>query len=253
MRLLPALRRGVPGGGDFVSLAVAASPAGRSLSRRAWLGSALGGLAAAAPIRLHRGAIGAPAPLRPPGVEDERRFLELCVRCGECFKVCPGPVLHPMEWRRGLEALWTPEAIPERAGCHPECNFCGQVCPTGAIPPLPLSEKKRARMGLAKIDASICLPHAGNADCRLCADECRAAGYNAIEMREIQLNVGDVPEGALSMMELEEMARIEAPFVLAEACVGCGLCEYRCHAANVRQQLILDESAIRVYALSNAK
>jgi ferredoxin len=32
-----------------------------------------------------------------------------------------------------------------------------------------------------------------------------------------------------SELELREMTRIRAPFVNAEACVGCGICQYRCH------------------------
>jgi len=58
-----------------------------------------------------------------------------------------------------------------------------------------------------------------------CFRECRAAGYNTIEMREIALPVGEVPEGVLPPEELEAAGKIKAPFVLAEACVGCGLCE----------------------------
>ncbi len=44
------------------------------------------------------------------------------------------------------------------------------------------------------------------------------------------------------------MSHIEAPFVVREACVGCGLCEYRCHAALVKQEKLLDRSAVRILA-----
>ena len=217
------------------------------VSRRAALGATVLGAAAAATLRLtdrnqSQGLI------RPPGAVAEERFLRLCIRCGECIKACPGPVLHPAGLEVGLDALWTPVAVPSWAGCHQDCNFCGQVCPTGAIRPLPIDEKRKVHMGLAAVNTKTCLPHAGEQDCQLCSDECRAAGYNAITMRVIQLEVGDVPDGAMSALELEEASRILAPFVDAEACVGCGLCEYRCRAVWAKQHGKLKTSAIVVVA-----
>jgi len=189
---------------------------------------------------------GRKTPIRPPGSVAEEQFLKLCVQCGQCVQVCPGPVLHPAGLDAGLEAIWTPIVIPARAACHPDCNFCTQVCPTGAIEPLSLEAKRRFVMGLAKIDTSICLPHCGEEDCRLCVDECAAAGYDAIEMRQIKLDIGEIEEGAFSDMEIEAMSKIEAPFVIADKCVGCGLCEYRCHSRWVKNADSLPRSAIAV-------
>jgi NAD-dependent dihydropyrimidine dehydrogenase PreA subunit len=64
-------------------------------------------------------------------------------------------------------------------------------------------------------------------------------------MREIGLKVGEVPPGVVSEADLEEMARIRAP-VVADRCVGCGLCEHPCHAALVKQRGLLPTSAIVV-------
>lgn len=222
------------------------TPGGPCLSRRAVLGASAAGALAA--VGLAAWPRPRPRLLRPPGSLREDRFLQRCVRCGLCLKVCPGPVLHPAGLSAGLDALWTPVAVPSWAGCHQHCNFCGQVCPTGAIRALPIEAKRRTHMGLAVVNARTCLPHSGRRDCQLCYDECRAAGYNAIEMREIRLEVGDVPEGVMSAAELEAAGRILAPFVKPEACVGCGLCEYRCGAAWAKQQHLLDSSAIVVVA-----
>jgi NAD-dependent dihydropyrimidine dehydrogenase PreA subunit len=194
----------------------------------------------------------AAAPLRPPGSVPERAFLDLCIRCGECFKVCPGPVLHPAGMEHGFEALWTPVAHPEHAGCHQDCNFCTQVCPTGAIQPLELGVKRVTHMGLAVVNLDTCLPfdNANRQECDLCFLECKRAGYNAIEMRPIQLPVDRAALEAqgFSDFEIDEMGTIHAPFVDPDACVGCGICTYRCHTRFVVQEQRLEEAAITIVA-----
>jgi len=225
----------------------------RPLSRRALVASAAAATGTAALVRLSPLAAGPGKPLRPPGSVAEDQFLDLCIRCGECFKVCPGPVLHAAGLEYGWEGLWTPVARPTHAGCHQDCNFCTQVCPTGAIQPLDLAAKRRFHMGLASVDTETCLPlrSQDRRDCDVCYVECRQAGYEAIEMREIQIELNPPPpEGMFSELELSEMSRIRAPFVQAEACVGCGICEYRCHTRNVVQERVLAHSAIRVSAVA---
>lgn len=212
-------------------------------------GMVLGSLGGVMGAGLARGWGDSSRLLRPPGSVAEQEFLRLCVRCGECFKVCPGSVLQPAGLECGLDALWTPVAVMTHAGCHQECNFCTLVCPTRAIRGLSLEEKRRTVMGLAVVDTRVCLPHRGERDCRVCFDECEAAGYHAIEMRAIKLEMGHVPEGAVSEEQLEEMGRIDAPFVDGKKCVGCGLCEYRCQSALVKQQGLLRERAVRVVAV----
>ncbi len=180
-------------------------------------------------------------PVRPPGSVPEKEFLEMCIRCGECFKACPNNVLQPEAFQQGLEGLWTPLVNANWAGCESSCNACGQVCPTGAIRALPLAEKKVARMGLAIVNESTCLPFAGREACDLCVVECNAAGYRAIEFKQVGTEVDQdgvpIPGTGYS-----------APVVLADKCVGCGLCQTRCHAINVKEKGLLAESAIIIEA-----
>ena len=105
-------------------------------------------------------------------------------------------------------------------------------------------------MGLAWVDPATCLPLRNDKlrqDCALCYDECQQAGYHAIEMQEIRIELDPPPpEGMFSEIELEAMSRIRVPIVRAEACVGCGICQYRCHMRNVVQERTLAQSAIQV-------
>ena len=225
-----------------------------SPSRRGFLAAGIGAVAVAIGLRSARGTQPAAlAPIRPPGSRPEAEFLAMCVRCGQCYQVCPGPVLRPSGLEGPVESLWTPVADLLHAGCHQDCNFCTQVCPTGAIRSLTIYQKRRTPMGIAVIDDDTCLAHQGAEFCRLCADECDAAGYGAIEMRTIELAMEDVPEGLFSDEQLEAMGHTEAPFVNADACVGCGLCQYRCHAALVKQRKELDQAAIAVQALKRER
>lgn len=180
-------------------------------------------------------------PVRPPGSVPEREFLQMCIRCGECFKACPNNVLQSLGFEQGLEGLWTPAVKANWAGCESSCNACGQVCPTGAIRALPLEEKKVARMGLAIINQQTCLPIAGRAACQLCVDECINAGYNAIEFIRVGTQVDEFGQ------PLEDSGFL-APQVQAEKCVGCGLCQTRCYGINVAEKKLLAQSAIIIEA-----
>jgi ferredoxin len=180
-------------------------------------------------------------PVRPPGSVPEREFLRMCIRCGECLKVCPFNVLQPMGFDQGLEGLWTPLVAADHAGCAPSCNTCGQVCPTGAIRPLPLDEKRFARMGLAVVDEATCLPFANRQACQECVDECKKAGYDAIEFTRVHTEMDEAGK------PIEGSGHI-APVVLPDKCVGCGLCQMSCYRVNVKKKSLLERSAIIIEA-----
>ena len=222
-----------------------------ALGRRGFLslltGSAAaiaGGVTVATTTRIFGARLSDPTsfrPVRPPGSVPEKQFLEMCIRCGECFKACPNNVLQPEGFQQGLEGLWTPLVNANWAGCESSCNACGQVCPTSAIRAMPLAEKKTTRMGLAIVNASTCLPFADREACQLCVDECSAAGYHAIEFRQVhtQADASGQPIDGTGFL---------APVVLADKCVGCGLCQTRCHGINVKEKHLLTRSAIIIEA-----
>lgn len=223
---------------DRFKLKPGVSEPDRPPSRRAFLLSSLAGAAASA-TRAFGGTVKEPL-IRPPGSLPEEQFLQACIRCGECFQACPNDVLQPTGFEQGLNALWTPRVKADWAGCESSCNNCGQVCPTGAIRSLPMAEKRVARMGLAKVEPQ-CLPLDGKEACQLCVDECKAAGYHAIEFVRVhpKLDESGLPIDGSGFL---------APVVLADKCVGCGLCQTRCHSINVKTKKILKSSAIVVEA-----
>ncbi len=216
------------------------------VSRRGFVAGALGGaatfLGTIGPLGAQLGAPGRRLPIRPPGSVPEKDFLALCIRCEACVKVCPNNCLQPMGFmEQGLEGLWTPQVVPSWSGCEPSCNNCGQVCPTGAIRALSMPEKRVARIGLAIVNEKTCLPFAGREACRMCVDECTAAGYDAIEFVRVKVELDE--KGAPI-----EGSGFAAPVVLADKCVGCGLCQTRCEAINVKEKKLLSETAIEVFA-----
>jgi ferredoxin len=95
-------------------------------------------------------------------------------------------------------------------------------------------------MGLAEVKPN-CLPVAGEQECQLCVDECNRAGYDAIEFERV------LPEIDAQGFPVEGTG-FPAPVVVADKCVGCGLCQSVCHRINVKGRSLLAESAIVVYA-----
>lgn len=166
-----------------------------------------------------------PHRLRPPGAE-EAHLLATCVRCGACLRACPSHGLQPSLTETGLEGLWTPVLVPRLGPCEYGCHACGQVCPSGAIPPLSLAEKRLTPLGKAYIDPVLCLAWSGRAPCIVCEEMCPLP-EKAITLEERR--VADATGQALTL---------QAPVVLHGRCIGCGLCESKCP--------IQGEAAIRV-------
>ena len=156
-------------------------------------------------------------PIRPPGVKDEDIFMNTCVRCGNCMKVCLTNGLQPSTLASGWQGLWTPELIPEVGYCEYQCTLCGQVCPTGAIPRLSLPDKREARMGVAEIRRKLCLPWSQKKNCLVCEEHC------------------PVPDKAIKITRKTVNGRtVLLPVVDRQICIGCGICQNKCPVAPVR-------------------
>jgi len=166
------------------------------LTRRGFLTVAVTGLAAVPAVRLGglldrnwRSDV-----VRPPGALAEEDFLQRCLKCGQCMRVCPTNVIQPATLEAGWEGLWTPilNFRVGTSGCQLNCVACGNVCPTAAIRPLSLDEKLGrgefvergpVRLGTAFVDRGRCLPWAMDAPCIVCQENCPVSP-KAIYVRE---------------------------------------------------------------------
>lgn len=147
--------------------------------------------------------------LRPPGALIEKDFLDACLRCGECMKVCPTHGLQPAMFQSGFEGIFTPVLTPRIGACEEQCNLCGQICPVGAIRNLSLEEKQYAVIGNATIERNLCIAWEQGKVCLICDEVCP---YDAVEFSLVT----------------DEVGSIKRPFVIEDKCVGCGQCEKGC-------------------------
>jgi ferredoxin-type protein NapF len=190
---------------------------GVSLSRRYVVGSLVFGALSALAIKTNplqtESGLKNNRLIRPPGALPEKNFVSVCTGCGECLKVCPNNALQSTFLEAGLAGLYTPRLVPRIGYCEEYCNFCGRVCPTEAIRPLSVEEKRKIQMGVAKIDKTRCIAYEEGKICLVCNEQC---SYHAV--------VGDDKK---------------RPMVKEEICTGCGICENKCPVDG--------ESAIIVY------
>lgn len=175
----------------------------------------LGGTGLAMGIWIKRigAARGENAPLRPPGASSEDQFAGLCIRCGNCARVCPSKIISPDTGEAGIAGLLAPKIRYEKEYCLEDCNECLQVCPSGALQQMDLKLKQRYVIGEALVDGSICVLVRGERDCDACARSC---SFDAIHIH------------------WDEERYLAYPLVDPDKCNGCGACEIVCPTSPIR-------------------
>ncbi|MHB2150193.1 4Fe-4S binding protein [Calditrichota bacterium LG25] len=189
-------------------------------SRRQFLGTtaasitALGLLSVNLKDRSHTGR-----QVRPPGALPEDDFRDRCIRCLECVRVCAsnGACLQPSGIQTSIDDLWLPIANMRQGYCEYNCNLCTQVCPTDALLPLSLEQKKKTPIGLAHFDKNLCIPYDRHEDCLVCEEHCPTLD------KAIKFDVRDYTDPQTGITR-----KVKYPYVVKELCIGCGICVYKC-------------------------
>ncbi|MCK4630455.1 MAG: 4Fe-4S dicluster domain-containing protein [Bacteroidales bacterium] len=145
-------------------------------------------------------------PVTPPGSLSIRNFTHNCTACALCVSACPSNVLQPSFNEYGFTGMMQPHMDYHTGYCNFECTRCSEVCPTGAILPVPEDEKTRIQTGIAKFVKENCIVHTEKTDCGACSEHC--------------------PTKAVKMIPYEGDLLI--PEVTDNICVGCGACEFAC-------------------------
>lgn len=138
----------------------------------------------------------------PPGAGSPARFASKCTACMLCAANCKGKVIQPPG-----NGCATVHLDFDHGMCEFNCNICSSICPTGALMPMTLAEKKRRRIGLAHFTPDICVAVAAGTHCGACAEHC--------------------PTGALRMVAPGGHG-VPVPVLNEVLCIGCGSCEYPC-------------------------
>jgi ferredoxin len=187
--------------------------------------------------------------VRPPGALAEEDFLQRCIKCGQCMRVCPTNIIQPATLEAGLEGLWTPllNFRVGTSGCQLNCIACGNVCPTSAIRPLSLDEKLGrgefaergpVRMGTAFVDRGRCLPWAMDEPCIVCQENCPVSPKAIYVREEFQV----VRDGARTITAVAADSVTLDGAALRPGTLGTGDYFVRLESATSERRVIADNS-----------
>jgi ferredoxin len=117
--------------------------------------------------------------------------------CGKCEEICSQGVILPVRLEENIETTGSPKLSFAENYCN-LCMECTKICPTGALQRIRQAE---ALIGIAKVISDRCSAWTGG-NCNFCVTRCP---FRAIRT-----------DGS------------GRPYVVAELCTGCGICEQAC-------------------------
>ncbi|MDR0661665.1 MAG: 4Fe-4S binding protein [Prevotellaceae bacterium] len=151
-------------------------------------------------------------PVSPPGSISFEHFKSKCTACHACVSRCPSQVLKPSFLQYGLDGLMMPRMDYFASFCNFECTICTEVCPTGALQPLTVEQKKVLQIGKVVFVKENCVVYTQDMDCGACSEHC--------------------PTKAVDMVPYKGTLTI--PKINTDICIGCGGCEFICPARPMR-------------------
>lgn len=183
------------------------SPGAPAASRRRFLTSAIGIPA----LTLAEGKLGKNTDRKthavlPPGAKSLAHFQSRCTACHLCVANCPDQVLRPSITQHGLAGFLQPFQDFTVSFCSYNCSNCSQICPTGAIMPLTIPERRLVRTGLARFDQDLCIVKTKGTPCGACSEHCPTQSCHMVPWKD----------------------NLTIPEVDPDLCIGCGGCEFIC-------------------------
>ncbi|KAA0257813.1 4Fe-4S dicluster domain-containing protein [Deferribacter autotrophicus] len=149
--------------------------------------------------------------MRPPGAQEESKFMELCIRCARCIEVCPYDSIKRADVFERLQ-IGTPYIFAEEKGCY-LCMKCPTVCPTGALDNN-ITKPEQVEIGIAIINQETCL------NFKYFIDEEKGVSEDAL-LCSICYDVCPLRDTAIVM------EHFILP-VITDSCTGCGVCTEKC-------------------------
>jgi len=183
--------------------------------------------------------------LRPPGSVNEKDFLALCIKCGQCLQVCPYHSIKLADIDKSYGA-GTPYIDANERACY-ACNAvpCVLACPSGALDHA-TEKAEDIKMGIAVLEfPNTCLamsntPVPSGYDDKIKEFTSSGRHINELETKLLEKLEGyegkactlcaDIcpipnPLSAISMMrDSKGGSRPE----IYDGCIGCGACQEIC-------------------------
>ena len=141
----------------------------------------------------------------PPGSKGIKHFTGTCTACHLCISSCPTQVLQPSLFEYGILGIMEPYMDYKTGFCNFECTICADICPSGAILPLTLENKKITQIGKVKFIKENCIVETENTECGACSEHCPTKAVKMVPYKDLHL-----------------------PEIKEEFCIGCGACEFAC-------------------------
>ncbi|MBN2274191.1 MAG: 4Fe-4S dicluster domain-containing protein [Bacteroidales bacterium] len=160
-------------------------------------------------------------PVSPPGSLSLKHFNDYCTACHLCVTTCPSQVLQPSFLEYGFTSMLQPHMDFNTGFCEYECTKCSEVCPTGAILPLTIEDKKLTQIGKVHFVIEDCIVYTDETACGSCSEHC--------------------PTQAVRMVPYKPGLTI--PEIHPSTCIGCGACEHVC-PARPRKAIFVDGSPV---------
>ena len=183
--------------------------------------------------------------LRPPGAVDEKKFLALCIKCGQCLQVCPYHSIKLVDIAKG-HGMGTPYIDANERACY-ACSAvpCVLACPSGALDHH-CEKPQDIHMGIAVLEfAETCLamtntvvPHGYNEKMHNFTNSVRNKNpledtlllkFDSFEAKQCTLCADMCPiPNPLSAIAMVPHAKGGNKPEIYDGCIGCGVCQEVC-------------------------